>query len=84
MFEKFKKNYPHDCTLDGHNLNSGDLIIIKWPNGNVTKESVRIEISESSDYEKIINAFVVVNYNGAKARIYLNQDGIECERVESK
>jgi hypothetical protein len=64
--------------LEGKQLKIGDLINVKWLNGNITKEVIYIDSSQNVNYKR---AFIITTINELLVRIYLAENPkLLCER----
>lgn len=74
--------------LDGKDLENGEWLRVKWPDGSITRAKVRVEktIYSISDMGSpcdipVSRAYVRVPHRGASARIRLAENKkIKCER----
>lgn len=86
MFERiYHRNYKDE--LFGVPLEDCEILYVKWPNGNISQESIFLD-SRFIEYDFIceemltsIESYILTTYNGVKSRVYLCQDGIQCKRI---
>ena len=86
---KVQGNWAYLDHLDNKELKEGEELRMLWPTGDVATETCKIEesVARTNDMGHEVTlpvrkAYVLYNLNGVDVRVYLRQEGIQCERVK--
>lgn len=80
-----RSNWGEYDQLDGIDLQAGEVLIVEWPSGTISEETVRIKetsqrVSEQGGFTDITTrrAYIEFDHHGCNARVYLR--GVEATR----